>query len=130
MKKHVRYDSAERRKNDVMSWMFELKHFGASHKSIYVVLSDRGGDFSEGRLRGNVSSSVIWSSIVKGVDTYLTRLIEEVKPEEYEIETRYYRVGVAKRESKGNELWTYIKEDSGGGRRNFQSPLTFQGFFT
>jgi len=128
MKKHAYDKSGDRLRGGVMSWMLELKHPGATHKSLYVVLIDSGGDFTAGRLNGNVPNSPIWNSIKRAVDTFLTDLVEKTKPKEYEIQTRYYHIGVAKRESKDNELWTYMK-DEGGGRRSYQNPLTLQGFF-
>jgi len=117
MKKNVLDKSKDALRKNVISWMFRIQHPGVEHRDIYVVLTDVASDFRSGMLCGKISSTTIWKSITESVDAFLREKIDKVEPVEYEMITRYYSCGVAKRESKDNELWCYTKEEDR--RRHF-----------
>ena len=121
MKKNVLNKSKDTPRKNVMSWMFRIQHPGVKHKDIYVVLTDVASDFRAGMLCGKIGSMSIWKSITESVDVFLREKIDKVEPVEYEMSTRYYTYGVAKRESKDNKLWCFIKE--GDRRKNFQEEV-------
>ena len=118
MIKNALNNSKSTPRKNVLSWMFKIQHPGVEHKDLYVVLTDTASDYSSGVLCGKVGSASIWKSIVASVDAFLREKVDKVEPVEYELFSRYYAFGVAKRESKGNKLWCFTKED--GGRRNFR----------
>lgn len=122
MKKNVLDKSKDMPRKNVISWMFRVQHPGVKHKDLYVVLTDGGSDFRSGMLCGKIGSMPIWKSITESVDVFLREKIDKVKPVEYEMTTRYYSYGVAKRESKGNSLWCFTKEAEG--RKNFQEEVS------
>jgi len=111
LKDFARDASADTPRRYVMSWMFKATYSGIKHSPVYLVISDLNGDTRRGSVFTSMSNAKIWRSIVASFDAYLRKKIQKNEPVEYEVVFRYQRVGVAKRESRENILWSYSKEN-------------------
>jgi hypothetical protein len=125
MQKFVRDKSEARLRRNVMSWMFKVLYSGAKHKPMYMILTDAGSDLRNGRISAVIDSDGVWNSIVTGFDRYLKRKVSENEPAEFEMSSRYYSHGVAKRETRHNELWSFTREH-GSSRRVFEDTIKIE----
>lgn len=128
LKKSMKDRSSSKPRRRTMTWLFEATYRGMKHRKIYVLLTDDGGDNRYGMMCCNIGNTKIWNSLRDTFDVYLRDKIEGKKPTEFTISFKYVDRGVATRESRDGELWTFYQER--GSRKSFESKLELKDILT